>query len=564
MTVGGLTSLGSNITLRALQMKWLMVLVALTGLAQPERPAPLADQPRWIVVASRQLEDALLPLCEQRRQQGYDVVVVNIEDIGAEDIGAEGDPARAAALQARLRELFVESPGPDFVLLAGDMFRVDPEDEDWPRVPAAVGTSGRMAGLPTDHAYGCSGDNRVPDVAVGRFPAGSRRELQLMVDKTLAFESQSGTTVDAPWLWNNRINMIVGHPGGSSPLEKSMSEAFVNSAINEAFQRIHPQWQVESLVHTRGSSFYVNQNQLHETTRGLFNDTPELFTIFLGHSNAAGFASTNGVFFGRHDWQDLESRHPAGVLFSTGCFGSQILGLGGQGYAQASLRASSGTVAAIGATGLSYAAAGKWAIDGFLQCVEGDQPPAVLADFWLASINGIATSPMTDEVFLALDQADGSRGATSMAEQRDEHLEMWILLGDPALRIPVQLPEIPLRADWQNNAGDQVMEISSPTNPAWNEASAILIIERPLESSADNLERVRRRRELQQLDIVQENWHKANDFEIAREETSFTDNGLQATISLPADLPYDELIVRVIAQPRNQTITGVARATKSD
>ena len=47
--------------------------------------------------------------------------------------------------------------------------------------------------------------------------------------------------------------------------------------------------------------------------------------------------------------------------------------------------------------------------------------------------------------FTLYDYADGSKGATSLELQRIEHLEMWMLLGDPAMRIPLPPAQVKLR-----------------------------------------------------------------------------------------------------------------------
>ena len=39
-------------------------------------------------------------------------------------------------------------------------------------------------------------------------------------------------------------------------------------------------------------------------------------------------------------------------------------------------------------------------------------------------------------MFYLFDQADGSRGQATLANQRAEHVEMWTLLGDPAMQLP--------------------------------------------------------------------------------------------------------------------------------
>jgi hypothetical protein len=49
--------------------------------------------------------------------------------------------------------------------------------------------------------------------------------------------------------------------------------------------------------------------------------------------------------------------------------------------------------------------------------------------------NAIATASISRTLFFAFDQADGSSRGRSASEQREEHLKMWMLVGDPATRL---------------------------------------------------------------------------------------------------------------------------------
>jgi hypothetical protein len=64
--------------------------------------------------------------------------------------------------------------------------------------------------------------------------------------------------------------------------------------------------------------------------------------------------------------------------------------------------------------------------------------PSRLADYWLAIQAGLARGEIDDFTFKLYDQADGTKGRVPLETQRLEHLEMWMLLGDPALRLPVR------------------------------------------------------------------------------------------------------------------------------
>ena len=79
--------------------------------------------------------------------------------------------------------------------------------------------------------------------------------------------------------------------------------------------------------------------------------------------------------------------------------------------------------------------------------------PARLADYWLAVQNGLAEGEIDATTFGLLDMADGTGGKTPLPVQRREHLEMWTLLGDPALRLPLLPLSISLKASSLGSPG---------------------------------------------------------------------------------------------------------------
>ena len=62
--------------------------------------------------------------------------------------------------------------------------------------------------------------------------------------------------------------------------------------------------------------------------------------------------------------------------------------------------------------------------------------PATVGEWWTTIQSAIASEPMSPFTFALFDHIDGSSGRTSLEDQRKEHLEMWWLLGDPAMRMP--------------------------------------------------------------------------------------------------------------------------------
>ena len=173
----------------------------------------------------------------------------------------------------------------------------------------------------------------------------------------------------------------------------------------------------------------------------------QAFTCYLGHSDDSGFWSEGARFLDRSDWAGLKLAHGAGVFVTCGCFACQIDAAGREeheGYGLAAIRNPAGPVAVIGASGESYAAAGQLAFTGLLGDLAGPSLPDRLGECFLHLKSGIAKGPMDFFTFTLFDHGDGSNGTVPLAVQRREHLEMWTLLGDPALHLPSVAPEISL------------------------------------------------------------------------------------------------------------------------
>ena len=135
-------------------------------------PADDVPAPQWVVVVAPAFRDAVRPLVEHRKDQGFRTTPVLTTDVlTAEEIAA-GDGRK---LCAYVNKLCRDYRGPSYVLLVGAVGAGAPEDAGRTVVPPLDGGVGRMKGQPSDNGYGCLGDDREPSVPVGRFPAHGTR-----------------------------------------------------------------------------------------------------------------------------------------------------------------------------------------------------------------------------------------------------------------------------------------------------------------------------------------------------------------------------------------------------
>jgi hypothetical protein len=276
--------------------------------------------------------------------------------------------------------------------------------------------------------------------------------------------------------------------------------------------------------------------------------------FYLGHSNASGLGSGDVNFLNRKNWAKLNIPSGQGIFFTCGCFGCQLNGSDGDGYGLAAMRNPKGPVAVFGAHGESYAAMGQLALDGMLTCLSASEPPPRVADYWLAAKAGLAHGEMAPLTFWMYDQADGSRGRVPLDTQRLEHLEMWILLGDPALRLPVQPSTIRLASADTASDGKSVPLIGSMPS-GFSETMVRLTIERPLGSLPVDLKPVPT--DSSRADVMMANHEWANSVVLATYEIQPHQGRFEYTLALPIELPWPRLTVRASAFTTSEEAVGI-------
>ncbi|HLX68040.1 MAG TPA: C25 family cysteine peptidase [Verrucomicrobiae bacterium] len=504
--------------------------------------APAADSGQWIVVTPPAFRNALVPLIERRQAQGFKVVVLDTTDIFSPQQLQQGD---GTPLLARLKALCQPGRTPAYVLLAGICITTAQVNAER-IVPSLRGTVERMKGQPTDSGYGLPGPDGMPAISVGRFPARTADELAGMVRKTIAFEQAA-----SPAPWRNRLLLLLGNPGGGP-----FAEMFVAQELQTDLASLYPGWEMRTLFNASSSPFYLPRPHDHDTALRYLQEG-QLFSIFLGHSYAGGMG-LDGKFLLRPEWEDMNIPQGAGPFFTCGCFACQP-NENDPGYGLAAMRNPSGPVAVIGASGLTYSATGQLAVEGLLGSLERPPFPERLGQYWLAVQAGLARGKMDPGTFALMDMADGSLGKTPLPVQRLEHLEMWLLLGDPALRLPVILDDITLSADGPVKPGSN-LKVSGVLPDRLSNAAVHVTLERPLNSTSSALEPVppnspenRRARER----ILIANHHRANSYVLTEADAVAVGKTFSVSLAVPAALPWTNLTLKASATTSNESGLGV-------
>ena len=169
--------------------------------------------PVYMVVSVDSFRTALQPFLRWKRQQGYAVEALYAP-------AWQRDTLRAR-LQARYDASTALHPAPAYLLLAGDAAQI----------PACQGTASisSLGQHATDLYYSEYTGDKLPDVLTGRFSAENTRQLDAIVQKTLAYEQLA--LADTAYL--RRALLVAGKE------ERDGVDTLTNGQVNYLREALH-------------------------------------------------------------------------------------------------------------------------------------------------------------------------------------------------------------------------------------------------------------------------------------------------------------------------------------
>jgi Peptidase family C25 len=517
--------------------------LSLLLLAASVASAADAPMPQWVVVVAPEFRDAVQPLLKHRNEQGFQTTQVLTTDVlSAQEIRM----GEGRKLRLHVNKLCRDHEGPSYVLLVGAVWADKPEIAERTVVPPLNGGVGRMKGQPSDNGYGCLNDDHQPSVPVGRFPARTKEEARQMVQKTLAYEGD-----DKPGEWRHRLTILAGVPA-YNPLVDRMVEAMAFARLD----RLDPSWTGRAVYSNPQSRFCPPDSEL-QTVALKYVDEGEAWTLYLGHSNAEGLWGGGAHYLDRDDWSKLKIRRGAGIFATFGCNGCQLIGERGEGYGMAAMRNPDGPVAVIGSHGICFAAMVQLATDGLIESTFIGKSPERLGASWLAIKAGLAKGKIQDFLFQLLDAVDGDDNIPQ-STQRLEHLEMFTLFGDPALKLAATPADLVLKTD-DAATPEATLRIHGTAPMRLNGGQVHVVVERPVNSDPTNLLVLPKGIARERDGVMMRNHDRANRFVLDEATTTIKDGRFEVKIVLPVNMPWQRLNVRAYAATPSEEALGVLR-----
>ncbi len=252
---------------------------------------PPAD---YLVIAHPDFIAGLEPLVRAREAQGLKVRVVSVEDVYAQYSGGEFDPEAIHQFIANA----VRRWSTRYVLLVGgDTY--DYRDNlglgSVSFIPTPYTRTSRIVRYaPADPLFGDVDGDRVPDVAIGRFPVRTAEELEIAVAKTLRYASKD----------YGRSAVFAADEADGQVSFTADSDAFIATLPTE--------WQARRAYVVQDSVAEARQTLLDAINGGV------ALTSFVGHSGPTRWTFSN--LFSATDAESLVNSGRPTVVMQWGCW----------------------------------------------------------------------------------------------------------------------------------------------------------------------------------------------------------------------------------------------------
>ena len=408
---------------------------------------PFANAADVVVVRPKAWSAAIQQWKLYREAQGHAIV--------------ELDSAQTAeAIRAAIKDVAAANPNTlKFILLASDVGVLPNQQIAIPvfyHPSTALVKFGGDEKIASDCTFGDLDGDNLPDVAVGRIPADSPQQLTKLLARTIDFERSQDAA-----RWRREVHVIAG-VGGFGALADGAIEMTTRRFLADRI----PGWADVTMTQASPQSpFCPDPWRFSETTIERMNQGG-MFWVYIGH----GHIKTLDYLRCDNQWLPIMTNEnlpqvnigpnsPIGLFLAcyTGAFDAEEDSL-----AEQLVTRDNGLVAAIASSRVSGPYGLAMLSSGMLtQCFE--HKTATLGEILLNAKRAMMQPEATIKVASAKDQSQLLSALASalspegydLAAERQEHVWMMNLIGDPLLRLNYP-SEVTLRELAQAKPGEQV------------------------------------------------------------------------------------------------------------
>lgn len=376
---------------------------------KPSNLRSTANGADYIIITHSDFYESVLPLAAYRESQGLRTKVVLVQDIYDEFNDGILSPQAIRDFLQYAFEMW-QQPAPTYVLLVGDTSwgydKSIAQQAHWRQkcfVPTVMAWTSAWGASSSDNRLVCIvGEDKLPDMAIGRFPVSTKEEADVVVSKVLAYETNPEI---GPW--RRRIQLLAG--------ELSL---FEQGCVELDSSYIPPCYEVTRLYTRSGSVYYgTTQDLVRQWETGI------VLASFAGHGG--GSVWFDAQLFTLDDVILLNNGQRLPVVFSLTCFVGYFDNPWYSSLGEEILRKEEGgAVAHFGSSGVAWAYEDNLLGHNLFEVIFQDEERAV----------GIVTTQSK------LGPLDIGRELT----------DVFNLLGDPAMKIA--LPEHRLSLDLADNS----------------------------------------------------------------------------------------------------------------
>lgn len=378
------------------------------------------NQADYLLVTHRSFMAAAEALAAHRRNQGLSVAVVEIQDIYDEFGAGQLDP-RAIRAFVDYAYHYWQQPAPSFVLLLGDGhydYRMLTSLTMTPNYipPYYACLDPYVCEVAVDNEFvTVSGNDRLPDLAIGRLPASTVQGATTMVNKITSYETAppSGSWRQTLAFVSDNYRSASGNPDPAGNFEALTEGVIATIPASYTARRAYydPYPNDDS-----GEGYRYRTAQT--ATSAILNaiNAGNLFVNYIGHASIntwAHEAILQATDRGRNDVLQMANGPQLSIVLDMACLSGNFAEPQYTGIEAKMLEwPQGGSVAGWGATGFGVATGHDWLHRGFYRAV------------FTSGVRAVGQAAVAGKLFL-----------WNNGPHYDDLLDTFGLLGDPATQI---------------------------------------------------------------------------------------------------------------------------------